>query len=350
MASLLKRTIFLFAGFLVLQTASGAFAQGRMGMMMARQQMAMNAGMMGQFNPNLVPSLTPGLGTNWNWMSGIYGNRGYGYPGYGGGYSGYSGNSPSDYSGGDSSSSNSYRRQRSYVDEPPPLSPQEERERIHQIELSWSQGDLSELETQSGTALNFLLADLRDLQAQGIHAPDMTLDEETLRHINVLMGRNNGNPGLFKDNGRLNWPLILRGPDFQHERDLINFLAPKVIQQARQGQVINLPELAEAIQAIHVRLYARIGDISTPDYIGTKRFMTNLDEAIKLLRQPDAGKYFNQTYAARGKTAAELVRYMTQMDLRFAPAVGGDEPAYRALHQILAAYDRAAHSQLLARR
>src|SRR5437016_1186891 len=124
MASLLKRTIFLFAGFLVLQTASGAFAQGRMGMMMARQPMAMNAGMMGQFNPNLVPSLTPGLGTNWNWMSNIYGNRSYGYPGYGGGDSGYSGNSPPDYSGGGSSSSNSYRRQRSYVDEPSPLSHQ----------------------------------------------------------------------------------------------------------------------------------------------------------------------------------------------------------------------------------
>src|SRR5438876_3339197 len=101
MASLLKRTIFLFVGFLVLQTASVAVGQGRMGMMMARQPMAMNAGMMGQFNPNLVPSLTPGLGTNWNWMSNIYGNRGYGYPGSGGGYSGYSGNSPSDYSGGD---------------------------------------------------------------------------------------------------------------------------------------------------------------------------------------------------------------------------------------------------------
>src|ERR1700758_4427214 len=90
MASLLKQTIFLLSGFLVLQTTSAAFAQGRMGMMMARQQMAMNAGMMGQFNPGLVPNLMPGLGTNWNWMSNIYGNRGYGGSGgYGGGYSGY---------------------------------------------------------------------------------------------------------------------------------------------------------------------------------------------------------------------------------------------------------------------
>src|SRR5437870_103534 len=110
MASRLKRMILLFPGLLVLQTAVPASAQGRMGMMMARQQMAMNAGMMGQFNPNLVPSLTPGFGANWNWMSNIYGNRGYGYPGYGGGYSGYSGNSSSDYCGGDSSSSKCYRR------------------------------------------------------------------------------------------------------------------------------------------------------------------------------------------------------------------------------------------------
>jgi hypothetical protein len=42
MASQLKRMMFLISGLLVLQTANAAFAQGRMGMMMARQQMVMN--------------------------------------------------------------------------------------------------------------------------------------------------------------------------------------------------------------------------------------------------------------------------------------------------------------------
>jgi hypothetical protein len=287
------------------------------------------------------------------WNSSLYGNRGLGYGGYGGyggGYSGYAGSYSSDYSGGDSSYSNSYRRQRSYVDEPPPLSPLEQRDLVHQIELSWSQRELSELETQSGAALNILLADLRDLFVQGIYAPDMALNQETLPHINVLMGRSNGNPGLLKDAGRLSWPLVLRGPDFQRERDLINFLAPRVIEQARQGRITNLAELADAAQSIQFRLHARIGDISAPEYIGAKSFLTQLDDAIKLLRRPDAGEYFNQTYAARGKTVTELVQYMTQMDLRFAPAVPGDEPAYHALHQVLAAYDRAAHVELLAKK
>ena len=95
----------------------------------------------------------------------------------------------------------------------------------------------------------------------------------------------------------------------------------------------------QAVQTIDARLHARIGDIPTPDYVRTKRFLIQLDDAIKLLREPDAGKYFNQTYAARGKTVAELIRYMTQLDLHFAPAVEGDEAAYAALQHALASYD-----------
>jgi hypothetical protein len=340
MASLLKRMVFLFPALLMLPTSTEAFAQGRMGMMMARQQM-MNTGMMGQFNPALTP---------WTWNSGLYG-RGLGYGGYGGGYGGgYAGygDYSSDYSA--SSSSGSYSRRRVYYDEPAAPTPEEERERVHQIELSWSQGELSEFETRTGTALNILLADLRDLQSQGIHAPDTTLDEEVLRHINVLAGRGYGNSGLFRDDGRLSWPMILRGPEFRSDRDTVTTLAPKIIQQAKEGQAIDLPRLASAVVKLHEELHARIGDISSPDYIRAKRFLTQLDDALKLLRQPDAANYFNRVYAARGKTVAELVRNMTQFDLRFAPAVEGDEAAYHALQQALAAYDRAAHAELVAKK
>jgi hypothetical protein len=144
--------------------------------------------------------------------------------------------------------------------------------------------------------------------------------------------------------------LILRGPEFQSEREIVNALAPKMVQQAKEGQAIDLLRLASAVAKLQEELHARIAGVASPDYIRAKRFLTQLDDAIKLLRQPDAGNYFNQVYAARGKTVAELVRNMTQLDLRFAPAVQGDEPAYHSLHQALAAYDRAAHAQLLAKK
>ena len=310
MASLMKRMAILTVGLFTIQAAPSVHAQGRMGMMMGRR----------------LP---------WNLYWNLYGDGVY----------------PELYAPSSSrgDSSNSKRRNRQYLKEEPTLSPDEERERRHQIELAWSQGDMSELETQTGTALNILLADLRDLQSKGIQGPDMPLDTESLDRLNVLVGRTNGNPGALKNNGRLEWPKMLQGPELQSERESISRLAARVIEQARDGQVTDLARFADAVKKMRQSLHDKIGDIPTPAYIRANRYLTQLDDAIKILRQPDAGNYFNQTYSARGNTVGELVRYMTRLDLHFAPATEGDAPAYHALHQVLAAYDRAAHEQVAGR-
>jgi hypothetical protein len=41
---------------------------------------------------------------------------------------------------------------------------------------------------------------------------------------------------------------------------------------------------------------------------------------------------------------------MTKLNLRFAPALEGDERAYQVLHQALAKYDVAFHEQQVARK
>jgi hypothetical protein len=354
MASLLKRLVIFTLGLLIFQMAPVVHAQGKMGMMMGRQMM-MNSGMMGMngmmINPNLAPNLAPGF--NWNLYGNPNGNRAAGSGGYGGGsgggYGGYVNTYPSDDFGGDNSYANSQRRKRHYREREVTLSPQEERERIHQMELAWSQGDLTELETQSATALNILLADLRELQSKGIQASDVSLDKISLGNINVLVGRGNGNSGLLKNGGRLNWPQTLQGREFQRERDLVNNLVPKIIEQARRGHVADLSVIASASLKMHEVLHNKIADIPTPEYVRAKRFLTQLDDAIRILREPDAANYFNQLYSAQGRTAAELVQFMTRLDMRFAPAVEGDAASYLALHRILAAYDRAAHDQLVAK-
>jgi len=331
MASLVKRIVIFTFGLINIQTAPSLHAQGRMGMLAGRQMM-LNGAMTGMngltFNPNLDRA--------WNW------NRGFGR--YGGGV--YADLNPPIYS--TEGESNSKRKKRDYRKVEPTLSPEEERERRHQIELAWSQSDMNEFQSQTATALNILLDDLRDLQSKGIQAPDMDLDTESLGRLNVLVGRTHGNPGLLKNNGRLEWPTVFLGPEFQSERESISRLAPVVIEQARRGQVTDLGDLAGAVEKLHQDLHSKIAAIPTPEYIRAKRFLTQIDEAIRILRQPDAGNYFNRTYAARGNTAGELVRHMTQLDLHFAPAVEGDAPAYCALHKVLAAYDRAAHEQMLA--
>jgi len=302
-----SKVVILAIGLLTIQTPPLVHAQGRMGMMMAR--------------------------------------RGFGFGRFGGGI--YADLYAPAYFYEDNS--NSKKKQRNYRYEEPTLSPEEERERLHQMELAWSQGDLTGFESQTAMALNILLDDLRDLQSKGVQPPDTALDTESLGRVNVLVGRTNGNPGALKNNGRLNWPTVFQGQEFQSEREMITRLAPQVIEQARHGQVTDLARLDEAVKKLHQNLLAKIAIIPTTTYVRANRFLTQLDDAIRILRLPDAGNYFNEIYAARGSTAGELVRHMTRLDLHFAPPVEGDASAYRALHQVLAAYDRSAHEQMSTR-
>ena len=60
-----------------------------------------------------------------------------------------------------------------------------------------------------------------------------------------------------------------------------------------------------------------------------------MQSGANVLHRPDPGLYFTPTY----KNVGELVKYMAKNDLRFAPAVPGDEAAYLALYRALAIYD-----------
>jgi hypothetical protein len=365
MATFMHRLIFLsLTSLITFGIIPEAKAQSRMGMMMARRPMMMNPGMMNHgmnSSPFLMnPGVTspgfptfPGLRQRWPWWWGN-GWWGWGYGmglGYGLGGYGYGGLYPTDYSGNDSQTGYSApRRQRPKDDDATPtVTPEQERERSHKLELAWSQSELSEHETRSAAALNILLADLQQLHAQGIHGPEITLDEKVLQHINVIVGRSSGNAGALRDEGRIHWPASLSGPEFEKERSQINLLAGKAVEAAKNGTSIEVGEISNALMALGERLTAKINHWPNREYIRAKRFLTNLNDALRVLRQPDAEKYFNGTYAAKGSTVAELVRYMTNHNLRFAPAMDGDEPAYKIVHRALSEYDRAAHEQSVAK-
>jgi len=81
-----------------------------------------------------------------------------------------------------------------------------------------------------------------------------------------------------------------------------------------------------------------VATTSFSDYTAAKRYLRELDAAIKVLKDPNADKYVNGTYAAQGRTVRELVAHMTQNGLRFAPAVAGEEGAYAALFHAMLQY------------
>jgi hypothetical protein len=225
------------------------------------------------------------------------------------------------------------------------LDPEDERERLRQRELRRSRVDPSKTDILSGTALNDLLADVQRLQAKGYWGPPLILEDQVRRQLNVAAVTSNGHIGLLRDDGWRTWPAALNGPAFQRERLLINVLAPRILDRVKRGEVsVNeLEELALALDRLHTRLTARIKDLSTSDYIRAKRFLNDWNDAVRVLRQPDAANYFNDAYAVQGATVAELALHMATHGLRFAPATANSEGAYETMHRLLAAYDLACH-------
>jgi hypothetical protein len=78
-------------------------------------------------------------------------------------------------------------------------------------------------------------------------------------------------------------------------------------------------------------------------YIQAKSYLKQLDAAVRLLGRDDANRYITGAFVldpAKIKTVQDLVAFMGDKALRFAPAVPGDEAAYVALHRALASASR----------
>jgi hypothetical protein len=230
--------------------------------------------------------------------------------------------------------------------------PEDDRQLALAQELHRSLNNPPLAEIISGQALNNILTDLSKVdEKKGGKGPQIPLDEDVLRHLNLTSG-GAGNPGLLKNEGRLTWPLALRGDEYKKERELLDSLAPDAIRQAIGGKVDGgvLRDMTNSLASLRQKLTENIRDLTPNQYVEASRFLSYFDDAVKLLSRPNAGEYFTKNYAGKGMTVGELVKFMASKGLTFAPAVTGDESAYLAVHRALVAYDLGAKSQMTSER
>jgi hypothetical protein len=307
---------------------------------------------------------------------GYPGSYGYGYPGsYGGGYpyGGYGGYSGDPYNGYLNGYANAYdygqyliNEQQSYVVREQARQAkletrrrvfdeylyerrnaptwEDDRERFLGDELRRSQNVPPLTEVQSGKALNVLLADLQKSPAKTGDAGALHLDSDLVKRLNFTTTTGTGNIGLLKDAGRLTWPRALMGDEYREVRERLTASAREAVAQASVGGRVDpslLDEMAKDLDRLDEQLRNSVSQTRAPEYIDARRFLNQFTDAVKALGQPDAGNHFNGRYTFQGKTVADLVRFMSERGLRFAPAAPGDEAAYAAVHQALTAYDLA---------
>lgn len=216
---------------------------------------------------------------------------------------------------------------------------QDEIERIQKLSLRRMQNDPPITEITVGQALNELLTDIQ--KKASIQGPEITLNEEMLRKINVTPVGKGVNLGPLKNEGTLSWPLALKNANFRRDREALNDLAKVAYNQGSKGQVdaAVINQMNDSVDRLLGDLANNIKEMGPSKYIEAKRFLNDLKDATRGLERNDVANFFNNKYAAKGNTVAELAKNMTRDGLKFAPAMPGDESAYVALHRLLAAYD-----------
>lgn len=219
--------------------------------------------------------------------------------------------------------------------------PEEIRQKELQFNLQRARNNPPSSEIWSGTALDDLLAAIKDGQSHGLAGPEVPLSPDVVRHINLTTGTTYGGVGVLRDDGKLTWPAVLRKTDFDKGRQTINEQMQQAVTQARGGEVdaTLLDGIGGSLKDLQAEIDAQVQVLSPTQYVQASRYVRELKSSYQVLQRSDVAKYFQPKWTAQGATVAELVRQMTQQGLHFGPATSGDEPYYTSLHRSLVDYD-----------
>jgi hypothetical protein len=198
-------------------------------------------------------------------------------------------------------------------------------------------------EVWSGRSLNTLLRNAISQQSQGVRGPSIPVSEDVLKSVNPTAGDTRGNVGLLKDNGNLQWPQALQGEACKKAREDINRRMKQAVQTVTAGNKSpdesTLADMQADLKRLNEAVDGSVNVLSPDQYIEAKRYLSQVGNAVTALRDRNVSNYFNDNWRIRGKSVAEVVKFMADKGLWFAPATPGDEPAYLALYHALAAFD-----------
>jgi hypothetical protein len=221
---------------------------------------------------------------------------------------------------------------------------QDEQDRLQRANLRRALNGPVMTEILSGDTLKTLYDDIRKRTASGQQGGPVTIDADALKQINWSTS-SGGNIAALKPlrepNGSLRWPNPLISETFKDDTQRIDKLAREAVQLARQSNKVDpatVKDLRNAVNDLNAKISGPNADLSASQWIEARRFLNQLSSAITALEQPDVGDQISGKVSVQAKTVQELVKEMNKRGLTFAPAVSGDEAAYTALYNALAAY------------
>ncbi|MBI2804443.1 MAG: hypothetical protein HYX68_05590 [Planctomycetes bacterium] len=202
-------------------------------------------------------------------------------------------------------------------------------------------------EVSSGKSLNFLLDDLRKHPNQKLSQDSGQLSYDILKHLNVT--KNQYGLGLFRDDGKLTWPVALQERMTVTQRKALDGQIQRLVTEATKGRLdaTALKDIRAEVDKLREELVKKANEVPSTQYTDAKRFLQEFHEATVALERGEAPVQADfQRYIESGKSIQEIAKYMVTRGLRFASATAADEAAYRAIHSALATYNIALNAQV----
>ncbi len=212
--------------------------------------------------------------------------------------------------------------------------PQQLRDQQAAAELTTARKEAPDTDITSGKALNVLLRSIQRSPALNL-AASMPIDEDNLKQINLAGAGTTGNVGMLKDVTKISWPETLQDSSYEKQRKRLNQNLVHAVTILKDGDPVpesTLKDIRADYKSINDKINEGADELSAGQYIESRRFLNQLNQAIRALGDKNVGKHFNKTWAAKGKNVAELVAHLTKEGLGFAAAAPGDEAAYKALY------------------
>jgi hypothetical protein len=208
------------------------------------------------------------------------------------------------------------------------------------IELDRARRVPTATDVESGRMLNTLLKSIQKGKLN--RGPNIPLDPEVLKHINVNGGSSGGNIGLLKVIDRIVWPEALREERYEEPRKRLVENLKKAVTALKNGELppVSLRrDLRKDYQTLYDELDKNVSDLPLSLHTEALRFLRQVNSAITALSDPKVVNYYNNTWSAKGRNVAELVDHMTREGLTFSEATEGDEASYQALYEALRSFE-----------
>ncbi len=189
----------------------------------------------------------------------------------------------------------------------------------------------------SGEALNTLLHALRTIDLRSVEGAAVYLPPDLVRELRFA-GPKGELVNLLRRAGNLSVPAVFhheaaRNAKDAFERDFaaiaLAILGGKAPERSAIARLEASLQRLEAVSAEQIRL------LPFDDAIAARRFLNQMTQAVRLLKNANIAQLWNGNWDALGLSAAELVRHMIKHDLGFAAASSEGDAAYVALHRAL---------------